>query len=299
MRNLKEQYLKFLKKKEISGKPLIDKIGKFNTFYLPLSEWIYSTYKKDNKIKIIGLSGGQGAGKSTITGILKFILKKKYGLEICVFSIDDFYKTKAERKKMSINTHPLFLTRGVPGTHDINLINKTFKSLKKKNFKPVLVPKFDKSIDDRFKKSKWTIVKKAPKVIIFEGWCIGARHQKDVDLKKPLNFIEKKYDTNLKWRKKVNNHLKNNYKKLFNIMDKLVYLKAPSFNHIFQWRLHQEQKLKLTSKNKKTMSKSKVREFIMFYERITKQMMKDFYRISDLTIFLDKNHRSKKMKFYK
>ena len=292
--DIKKIYLKFLKKKEVAGKPLIDKVGKLNTFYLPLSEWIYSTYKKDNKIKIIGLSGGQGAGKSTITGILKFILKKKYGLELCVFSIDDFYKTKAERNKMSKNTHPLFLTRGVPGTHDINLISKTFKSLKKKVFKPVLIPKFDKSIDDRFKKSKWTRVKKAPSVIIFEGWCIGARHQKDRDLKKPLNFIEKKYDNNLKWRKKVNNQLKNNYKKLFNKMDKLVYLKAPSFNHIFQWRLQQEQKLKLTSKNKKTMSKSKIREFIMFYERITKQMMKDFSNISDLTIFLDKKHRSKK-----
>ena len=35
----------------------------------------------------------------------------------------------------------------------------------------------------------------------------------------------------------------------------------------------------------------------MFYERITKQMMKDFSKISDLTIFLDKKHRSKKMKF--
>ena len=297
--NIKKIYLKFLKKKEVAGKPLIDKIGKLNTFYLPLSQWIYSTYKKDSKIKIIGLSGGQGAGKSTITGILKFILKKKYGLELCVFSIDDFYKTKAERNKMSKNTHPLFLTRGVPGTHDINLISKTFKSLKKKVFKPVLIPKFDKSIDDRFKKSKWTRVKKAPQVIIFEGWCIGARHQKDRDLKKPLNFIEKKYDTNLKWRKKVNNQLKNNYKKLFNKMDKLVYLKAPSFNHIFQWRLQQEQKLKLTSKNKKTMSKSKIREFIMFYERITKHMMKDFSNISDLTIFLDKKHRSKKMNFYK
>jgi Predicted kinase len=245
------------------------------------------------------LSGGQGAGKSTITGILKFILKKKYGLELCVFSIDDFYKTKAERNKMSKNIHPLFLTRGVPGTHDVNLINKTFKSLKKKFFKPVLIPKFDKSVDDRFKKSKWTKVKKAPSVIIFEGWCIGARHQKDGDLKKPLNFIEKKYDTNLKWRKKVNDQLKRNYKNLFNKMDKLVYLKAPSFNHILQWRLHQEQKLKLTSKNKKTMSKSKIREFIMFYERITKQMMKDFSNISDLTIFLDKKHRSKKMNFYK
>ena len=297
--NIKKIYLKFLKKKEVAGKPLIDKVGKLNTFYLPLSQWIYSTYKKDSKIKIIGLSGGQGAGKSTITGILKFILKKKYGLELCVFSIDDFYKTKAERNKMSKNTHPLFLTRGVPGTHDINLISKTFKSLKKKVFKPVLIPKFDKSIDDRFKKSKWTRVKKAPQVIIFEGWCIGARHQKDRDLKKPLNFIEKKYDTNLKWRKKVNNQLKNNYKKLFNKMDKLVYLKAPSFNHIFQWRLHQEQKLKLTSKNKKTMSKSKIREFIMFYERITKHMMKDFSNISDLTIFLDEKHRSKKMNFYR
>ena len=96
--NIKKKYLKFLKKKEVAGKPLVDKIGKLNTFYLPLSEWIYSTYKKDNKTKIIGLSGGQGAGKSTITGILKFILKKRYRLDLCVFSIDDFYKTKAERK---------------------------------------------------------------------------------------------------------------------------------------------------------------------------------------------------------
>ena len=46
------------------------------------------------------------------------------------------------------------------------------------------------------------------------------------------------------------------------------------------------------------MSRSQVKEFIMFYERITRHMMKKFYRISDLTVFLDKNHRSKKMKFY-
>ena len=130
--DIKKKYLEFLRKKEVAGKPIIDKIGKLNTFYLPLSEWIYSIFKKDNKIKIIGLSGGQGVGKSTITGILRFILKKKYNLDLCVFSIDDFYKTKSERKKMSQNVHPLFLTRGVPGTHDISLINKTFKDLKKK-----------------------------------------------------------------------------------------------------------------------------------------------------------------------
>ena len=75
--NIKKKYLDFLKKKEVFGKPIVDKVGKLNKFYLPLSEWIYSVYKKDNKTKIIGLSGGQGAGKSTITGILKLILKKK------------------------------------------------------------------------------------------------------------------------------------------------------------------------------------------------------------------------------
>ena len=296
---VKKEYLNFLKNKELKNKPIIDKIGKLNKFYLPLSTWIYSLYKKDEKTKVIGLSGGQGAGKSTVTEILKFILKKKYGLELCVFSIDDFYKTKTQRIKMSKNIHPLFLIRGVPGTHDVSFINKTFERLKKKNFKPVLIPKFDKGIDDRLKKSKWTKVKKPPSIIIFEGWCVGARHQKIDVLKKSLNSIERKHDADFQWRKIVNNQLKKHYKKLFNKIDKLVYLKVPSFNYIFNWRLMQEKKLKKISKNKKIMSKLQIREFIMYYERITKQMMKDFSKISDLTIFLDKNHRSKKMEFYK
>ena len=296
--NLKKKYLVFLKKKEIKKKPIIDKVGKLNKFYLPLSNWIYSVYEKDKKIKIIGLSGGQGAGKSTITSILKFILKLKYNLELCVFSIDDFYKTRDERIYMSKKIHPLFMTRGVPGTHDINLINKKIIQLKKKKFKTVLIPKFDKSIDDRLKKSKWIKVKKQPNIIIFEGWCIGAKSQKINFLKKPLNIIERNYDKDLRWRKKVNYYLNTNYKKLFNKIDKLVYLKAPNFNRIFRWRLHQEQKLKLTSKSKKIMSRSQVKRFIMFYERITRQMMKDFSKISDLTVFLDKKHRSKKMKFF-
>ena len=130
--NLKKKYLGFLKKNETKRKPIIDKVGKLNNFYLPLSKWIYSVYEKDKKIKIIGLSGGQGAGKSTITSILKFILKSKYNLELCVFSIDDFYKTRDERVSMSKKVHPLFMTRGVPGTHDTNLINKIIIRLKKK-----------------------------------------------------------------------------------------------------------------------------------------------------------------------
>ena len=293
----KSDYLKYLKKQEVSGKPIVDKIGKLNKFYLPLSEWIYSIYSKDFKTKIIGLSGGQGAGKSTITGILKLILKKKYGLNICVFSIDDFYKTKNERLRMSKKKHPLFITRGVPGTHDIALLNQTIRKLKQKKFRTVLIPKFDKSKDDRFKKNKWQKIKIKPDIIIFEGWCVGTTHQNNNELKRPLNLIEKKYDENLKWRKTVNNLIKKRYKNIFNKIDKLVFLKVPHFNYIIKWRWLQEQKMKLTTKSKKTMSKTEVKEFIMFYERLTKHMIKNYSKISDLTIFLDKRHRSKKMIF--
>ena len=281
----KSDYLKYLKKQEVYGKPIIDKIGKLNKFYLPLSEWIYSIYSKDFKTKIIGLSGGQGAGKSTITGIIKLILKKKYGLNVCVFSIDDFYKTKNERLRMSKKKHPLFITRGVPGTHDIKLLNQTIIKLKQKKFRTVLIPKFDKSKDDRYRKNKWQKIKTKPDIIIFEGWCVGTTHQNNNELKRPINLIEKKYDENLKWRKTVNNLIKTRYKNIFNKIDKLVFLIVPHFNYIIKWRWLQEQKMKLTTKSKKTMSKTEVKEFIMFYERLTKHMIKNYSKISDLTIF--------------
>ena len=83
---IKSDYLKYLKKQEVAGKPIVDKLNKLSRFYFPLSKWIYSIYKKDGKTKLIGLSGGQGAGKSTITGMLKLILRKEYGLNLCVFS---------------------------------------------------------------------------------------------------------------------------------------------------------------------------------------------------------------------
>ena len=57
---------------------------------------------------------------------------------------------------------------------------------------------------------------------------------------------------------------------------------------IYKWRNDQEQKLKMITKNKETMSKKKIKEFIMYYERITKQMLKDFNKFSDITVYLDK-----------
>ena len=147
-----KSYLSFLKRQEVLGEPFYNKIGQLNNFYIPICDSIYQDYTKKNKTILIGLSGGQGSGKSTIAQILKLILNIKYNLNTISFSIDDFYKTLKSRKKMSKTVHKLFLTRGVPGTHDVKLLRKIFKKLLKKNFSSLLIPKFDKSIDDRVKK---------------------------------------------------------------------------------------------------------------------------------------------------
>ena len=294
---LEKKYLSFLATQEARGEPFRDKLGQLNTFYLPICEKIYQDYKKNKKIKIIGLTGGQGAGKSTITQIIKIILETKYKLKVVYFSIDDFYKKTSERVEMSKKIHHLFKTRGVPGTHDTSLIKKTLINLTKKKFKPLTIPLFDKSTDDRFPKKKWQKIKKQPQIIIFEGWCVGAKPQEKKYLKKSINILEKKYDTNLVWRTKVNHELLNKYAGIFNKIDRLIFLKVPNFECVYKWRLLQEKKLQLTSKGKKIMSPIEVREFIMYYERITKQMLIDLTKKAYAVLYLDKKHRFNKIKF--
>ena len=148
---VKNDYLKFLNKEKIFNQSRDSKIKSLKRTYIPMSFWIEKKYKKKGKTLFLGVSGGQGSGKTTVAGILKIILKKFFKRKIHVVSIDDFYKTLTERYVMSYKIHPLFKTRGVPGTHDINMIKKFIKLVKKKKFKKIKLPKFDKSIDDRVK----------------------------------------------------------------------------------------------------------------------------------------------------
>ena len=133
---VKKDYLFFLKKEEIFGKSKATKIKSLKKIYIPISFWIEKKYREKGKMLFLGFSGGQGSGKTTITGILKIILKKFFKREVYVSSIDDFYKTLRDRNLMSYKIHKLFKTRGVPGTHDIKLIKKFFYNLKKSNNVP-------------------------------------------------------------------------------------------------------------------------------------------------------------------
>jgi D-glycerate 3-kinase len=159
------------------------------------------------------------------------------------------------------------------------------------------IPKFDKSIDDRTKKNKWLKVSKKPNIVIFEGWCVGAVAQKNKDLYPPINKLEKQKDDKKIWRLKVNSELKKNYKKIFNLIDKLIFLKVPSFKYVLKWRLLQEKKLRITSKGNKTMNDKQIKNFIMYYERITKHMLKTLSKKADTVIKIDKMHKLKTIRF--
>ena len=128
--------------------------------------------------------------------------------------------------------------------------------------------------------------------MILEGWCVGARPQLNSSLKKPLNIIEKNEDKYLIWRKYVNQKLKKEYKKIFLMIDNFIFMKIPSFDMVFKWRLLQERKLKKRSKTKKRiMSYNEIKRFIMFYQRVTLQMLKDMPKVASIILILNKKHQ--------
>ena len=293
--------IKFIKSQETSKEKFKNKEKMIKSFLIPISFWIAKKVEK-KKPFILGLSGGQGSGKTTISSIISIILSKYFELNVFKISIDDFYKTNKERIELSNKIHPLLKIRGVPGTHDTYSMFSFFKKIKSKNFKNFSTPKFDKSIDDRCNKKLWYKIKSKPNVIVFEGWCVGARHQKNFELKKPLNLTERSYDASQVWRKYVNTQLKKRYKKLFNQIDCLLYLKVRNFSLLRNWRLKQEKKLLLKNKNKnknklKIMNKKEIINFMATYQRLTQHMFKDTPKISSIIINLNNKQKIEKIKF--
>lgn len=229
------------------------------------------------KTVVIGINGCQGSGKSTLADYLCTILVLMHNIETVCVSLDDFYLPKTDRLALANNTHPLLSTRGVPGTHDVSLAVKQISSLVNQTEGEVQLPRFDKSRDDRDSENP-QMVTLPIKVVILEGWCLGAEPQTAEQLSTAINTLESKHDSNGEWRQFVNQALAH-YAPLFALVDCWLMLKAPSFKCVFQWRLEQEQKmaakLGIDTKNNahkdhsQIMNAEQVQHFIDHYQRIT------------------------------
>jgi D-glycerate 3-kinase len=259
-------------------------------WFSPLLEEYQNPSKKP---LIIGINGSQGSGKSTLSDYLCTVLNERYDLRCVSLSLDDFYLTKLGRQQLAIEVHPLLETRGVPGTHDIPLALKTLAQLVDGSAQ-TLIPRFDKSRDDRMPMEQCDSISGQVDIIILEGWCVGAKPQTADQLVEPLNSLEAEQDTDGVWRNTVNQALAGEYQALFAQLDQLIMLQAPSFESVFNWRLEQEEKMRarigaLNSGASATeasangakesangiMTASQIAEFIAHYQRITEQSLRE------------------------
>jgi D-glycerate 3-kinase len=261
-------------------------------YYLPFARRL-PDYRARKKSLYLGINGAQGTGKSTLADFLRVATASMFDWTVAVLSIDDFYYTREERETLAIEVHPLLEVRGVPGTHDTNMLRQCIEQLRTADYGDrVMLPRFDKSIDDRADASTWPIIRGPVDLIILEGWCVGTQAQPDSELIQPINQLERDEDTAGAWRGYVNDQLNSRYAEIFDNFDMLVFLRAPSFDAIHCWRLEQEEKLAATSSQAAPglMNKEQVTRFIEFFERLTRVNLATLSDAADIVFSLDETH---------
>lgn len=230
---------------------------------------------------VLAIAGAQGSGKSTLARLLTDELLR-LGRRAVTCSLDDFYLTRRERVALATAVHPLLVTRGVPGTHDVDLCERVLARLRSETAR---IPTFDKGLDDRVAPEAWPLAGPVD-VVVFEGWCLGARPQSDAALRTPVNDLERDEDRDQRWRTFVNAALDGPYRRLFAHFDALIYLQVPDMAAVRRWRAEQERQLPAPQR----MNAAALDRFIAHYERITRWMLEDLPSRADLNVVLRADH---------
>lgn len=243
---------------------------------------------------VVGLCGAQGSGKSTVSeGLMRRL--EAGGLKVALLSIDDLYLGREDRERLGREVHPLFRTRGVPGTHDLALGAAVIEACGRAG--RIALPRFSKEDDDRRPESQWPRIDGPVDLILFEGWCVGAVPQDAAALARPVNALERDEDRDGVWRRWANERLADDYQRLFARIDWLVLLAAPGFGVVSAWRREQEHKLRamLAGQGRDlaaTLDDAAVERFIQHYQRITEHILGEMPGRADLCLVLDAERRA-------
>lgn len=244
---------------------------------------------------IIGLAGAQGSGKSTLAqSVVQRWAEPRprlatagtawptAGQSAAAVSIDDFYLPRTRRQALADRIHPLFATRGPPGTHDLPLLFDVLERVRAGQ--PVRLPVFDKLADDRLPPQHWRPFQRID-LLVLEGWCIGARPQPDGLLATPVNALEAREDPDARWRRHANQALAGAYSRAWAKLDGLAFLAAPDWPTVPRWRAEQEASIG------GRMDSAAVERFCAHYERLTRWQLQDTPRHAGLTLRLDGQRR--------
>ncbi|CEP10980.1 hypothetical protein [Parasitella parasitica] len=233
----------------------------------------YEHFKQDRKARelpsqpmIVGVSGCQGSGKTTLCDTLVHLLKEApHNLRVVSFSLDDVYLTHDDQIKLSEKyaTNPLYQQRGQAGSHDLSLASQTLQSLLKTHTQgePVPIPVYDKSLHcgqgDRLDKSNWKYPVAPFDIILFEGWMLGFKTLPESSVKQHANLDFDQVNV-------MNTELNKYEDELYPYFDIFIHLSPCKLDQVFQWRLQQEHHMKQT-RGVDGLSDEAVRVFVDTY----------------------------------
>lgn len=209
-------------------------------YYLPVYFWILrelaihkariaASPDSTHRPFILGFCCPQGGGKTTMTTFMQTLLRS-VGHSVQIASLDDFYLTNAEQQKLAKRypDNKMMQYRGMPGTHDLKLLNSTLDSLRHGH--DVSIPKYDKTAfagrGDRAPLSQWKHISETTDIVLLEGWCLGFEPVEEQILVNPdLSVVNEALS-----------HFKDIYKRL----DGLFLIEISNMDWVYEWRLQAE-----------------------------------------------------------
>ncbi len=232
----------------------------------------------------IAIVGAQGSGKTTLARAAA------HAFNAAQISIDDVYLTRAEREAMARDVHPLFLMRGPPGTHDLDMLTDLMDQLSVAGPDDTTwLPDFDKRGDDRLPKDRWRPHRGQPSAILIDAWCLGVLAEDAAALSRPVNALEQTRDADGRWRAAINDFVAGPYRAFADNLDAILFLQAPSFDVVLDWRCQQEADLLgIDPADLPAEERARLADFIQYFERITRRMLAGGVT-ADVTVKLDRN----------
>lgn len=231
-----------------------------NNLWLPLALQLATCRQQMNRAFIQGILGGQGTGKTTLAAVLSLILAQ-LGYRTLTLSLDDLYKTYAERQRLQ-QSDPRLIWRGPPGTHDIELGRELLDQLRSPHQnEPILVPRFDKSAwggaGDR------TTLERVEGIdlVLFEGWFVGVRPIDPAIFDAPTPAPIATADDRA-FARDMNEQLQN-YVSLWKRLDRLMVLYPVDYHLSQQWRRQAEHQM--IAAGKSGMTDLQLDQFVEYF----------------------------------
>lgn len=267
----------------------------FTGLIIPMAAWLIRAQNTLQRPLMLAIGGAQGSGKSTLASALGLVLERCFAVSPCVLSLDDFYRSRRERAALGRGLHPLLATRGVPGTHDVDLLAQTLDRLRTADKQDLIrLPVFDKHRDDQAPAQRQRLIAGRPSIVILEGWCLGARPQSTAELAIPQNELEAREDPDGRWRRYVNDQLAGPYQDLLSAMDYRFHMAAPDWESVSRWRWNQEQRLIRQLKDDYQgglQTPAAFERFMAHYQRLSQSLLDDKGNDADLRLELDEQQR--------